>query len=1242
MQKRSVLLVCAFVILFSIFSVSAESIDNEIQKITSYAQEYEIGNIKYVQLILHLSLSRERMNSLLGATNTEMGGILKESQLKQVLGEPTENTKWVWVENLDREEKMSENIPAWRKIIFDGKKIQLWLSAWPNIFIKNNEKIIFYRLNIETQFKKPGEQLDISQKITEIRFLAENYNKNPSQDKAEVLAEKSVSAERAFESFMRQNQEKCEDTMKKIFGSENKRKTEKMFAQEIELYEGDNFVVNARLEMCDECEWSWINLNFWLEGRGPGFREPKSQSEIISSDQFKNLNSDEFKKEISNIIEEIKSNSQQKNYEKVVSLHGKMQALNEAWNQKSNNVWQEVDKIYEEKRKVMSQQEMEEFNRNYGWIREEQKRRQAVNEIANKNYQERKSFYLNLFSNYEKKEFYYSQQEYEKRLVEEFREFGKEICDNNVDDNKNEKIDCSDAQCSGKICGKQNLKKTSTEGNETKEIEITQELYCISGTCQIREETVQEKKIVCGNHICEEDETKETCKEDCSLCKKYEPIECSGIVTFKGKDENNCPLEPICINEGLSCKVNEDCSQLLCGKAECIEETCKTTAFEECKEVECVQGEERIKECSNGEKIIIEKCVDSLWKKTGVDCLLESERNETPITEPIQLPILPIQPTEPIAGNECTVKEDCGNENDVCSNGKCVTLPEAISPEPTEPVKQEPPKKEEQPEQPSQPATEQPSQPTQPATEQPPQQIDEKEKKEDERKRMENERMEREKREKYEQERKEREERERRNNECKDQCNRQCKDSIMLPCVDKCSREAKCTDNKCIDETIKNCENKCNSEKNIDSCINNCEEKCVKGEKIEMQREEERPKEEKAVFIAGGTCRTSGSKTESFIHFDGWGDPFESARMYKQKYYSGGQADWCKQDLENLIKQRKEFESSFNEEFVRWFFEKYLANSAEDWEQHISGIFEMYWKDVENSRQITERLNCLDQELSFTPNLINIKYETDFGKLEFWEEMKTAKLPVLDKEMNIITPYMKIWIFPPKEFIMYEMKKAMANREFPGPSEEKREREKEEGPTAKEREIIKQDKKFMKKLNKIIEKYDGDLDAVIRFTDNEKVVFNLYAKINENEIIKVQPMLPEEVPKEDVRIEIEFQSLYDLIYESEKEMQGERIESPPWSRQKKPIQKVKETAQGIKMYFKVRSMLNSAKITPKESEKDVQFLMKEFFSMMMEQESDREEKMEKNEEENKEINMIEQKGLLDKKEVITGEIISKY
>ena len=33
---------------------------------------------------------------------------------------------------------------------------------------------------------------------------------------------------------------------------------------------------------------------------------------------------------------------------------------------------------------------------------------------------------------------------------------------------------------------------------------------------------------------------------------------------------------------------------------------------------------------------------------------------------------------EPSVGSECVVVGDCGNENDVCSNGYCVTLPEAV------------------------------------------------------------------------------------------------------------------------------------------------------------------------------------------------------------------------------------------------------------------------------------------------------------------------------------------------------------------------------------------------------------------------------------------------------------------------------------------------------------------------------------------------------------------------------------
>jgi hypothetical protein len=180
-----------FIFLFSIPIISADAVHDEMQRITSYAQEYEIGNINYVELTLYLSASRERLNQALGATDREKGGILMDSQLRQILGEPTERARWVWVQNEQREERVSEEVPAWKKIVFDGKKVQIWLNAWPTIFIRGDEKLLYYNLNTEIRFKKPGEQMNILAKIDEIKSLAETYNKNPSVENAEALAEKS-------------------------------------------------------------------------------------------------------------------------------------------------------------------------------------------------------------------------------------------------------------------------------------------------------------------------------------------------------------------------------------------------------------------------------------------------------------------------------------------------------------------------------------------------------------------------------------------------------------------------------------------------------------------------------------------------------------------------------------------------------------------------------------------------------------------------------------------------------------------------------------------------------------------------------------------------------------------------------------------------------------------------------------------------------------------------------------------
>jgi len=193
---------------------------------------------------------------------------------------------------------------------------------------------------------------------------------------------------------------------------------------------------------------------------------------------------------------------------------------------------------------------------------------------------------------------------------------------------------------------------------------------------------------------------------------------------------------------------------------------------------------------------------------------------------------------------------------------------------------------------------------------------------------------------------------------------------------------------------------------------------------------------------------------------------------------------------------------------------------------------------------------------------------------------------------------MEVWVFPSKEFIKYEMKTAMKNHEFPGKPEGNTQRKNEGGLSAEEKEMIMQNEGFIEKIKEISKKYGGSLEAVVQFRDAEEIVFNLYVQINEQDIIKLEPMLPEEVASQDVKIEVDFQQIYELIYAQEKQ-NGQRTESPPWNRKTQPIKNVKEMMNGIKAYFKVRSIMNSAKFSPEESEEDMKNIFKEMFSMMM-------------------------------------------
>lgn len=1302
----SILCTFALVLLISTNSVSATGIDSEINKITSYAEEYESGNINYAQLLVYLSNTREKMNSVMGVIEKQEGGILKEEQLRAVLGKETEKTKWAWNERKMREEKQKDSIPVWRKIVFDGNKIQIWLNAWPSIFGKNGRDELVYRLDVRLNFKKTQDKFSLDSEIQEIKELAEEYSKNPSNENANNLAKKSVTAERKFEELMKNGREKCELYMDGIFGTENKMSKQKTIVREVDFYSGDNFDVIMRLEMCDDCEWHWIGLDFWIDSRGM-FEQPKEPKFEKMNINLESMTSEDFKREIKSIFEEIERDFSNGDINSAYELKAKLRQYGEAWNQKSNDAWKQVDKIFEAKRNVMT--ENPDRNDPYYWVKEEQERRKMVASIANQNYQEIKKFYLDLLSKYESREYIFNQVTYEKRLVEIFGEFGREVCTNNKDDNNDGNIDCSDETCNGKICGTGEVEVSA--GNEsTKE---TRNLYCIMKECKAKEEIVTVNESICGNHICEANEA-QTCSEDCAQCKQYDAINCSGKVIFKGNDANNCPLEPICLEENFSCSINEDCSQPLCGKAECVEGTCIVSSLEECREAECNEGQEKVMNCADGNEIISEKCFDGIWKETGVECTIGTAGDATAEIK-----------EEVVTGNKCVVKEDCGSQDDVCSNGECVTIPkqeEAVavegeiiieeaekedkteeqSEESTQSVENQQSGEEvsvsdireeiiEEPKEESSPVEEEKEQESQSTEEDKNEEesssseesesgeesiagnviksikkigftikgfvvngfqtedssdsssdssssesegssesssdsssssessdsesegessdseqtesavVDNEQEQSDSQeddRREDEERRDRENEERREDERERREEDEkRRNEECERMCTDNCERNIIVPCVQKCVFDSKCKTG-CNDE-IESCKIECKEEKDTAGCESDCTEKCKKGEAFNMQPEQMN-KFEEAVFKAGGQCRISPERIEGGLWFDGWGAPFEDLRYLKQEYYSSGSNDWCKNELEDYLKQRKEFERSMNSEFLVWFFEKYMANTAEDWEEHVSGIYELYWKDVDLSREIARTTACGKVNTQFSFNLINIKYETEYGKIEFWEEMKTIKmLEFGNKEMTVISPYMKIWIFPPKEFIIYEMKKAMTEHKFPGGEKEQADRENQDGPTEEEKEQIKQNEAFMNVIKKMDEKYGGAVDGIVQLKNNEDIVFNLYVNINENDIIKMKPMLPEESPQEDIKIEIDFDKIYNFIHDTAKEMDGERTEMPPWDKKESVGTKINDVKNAVGIYFKVKDILNSAKITPEAAEKDVRKMLNKFFAMMM-------------------------------------------
>ncbi len=260
-------LLTILLILLVIPSVAGQTVEEEIDDLVNYAEQYEMGNIDYFELSVHSSIIRSNINELLGEYRMEEhgpGGITEEAAI-QFFGAPREYTRHAWDMTEDRETTLDEPAPWFEKIIFDGKRIKVSFNAWPHVSSKDGEQILYYWTDFRLNFKKDF-NLNINEMVSEVQSLSTSYLEGSTS--AGQVAEKLEEYEPILWEYIEENRENCKETVGKLFSDSDKQSEEKRARYYINMFENDNGVIYITMDTpdCDSnCEHQWIN--FWPEVR---------------------------------------------------------------------------------------------------------------------------------------------------------------------------------------------------------------------------------------------------------------------------------------------------------------------------------------------------------------------------------------------------------------------------------------------------------------------------------------------------------------------------------------------------------------------------------------------------------------------------------------------------------------------------------------------------------------------------------------------------------------------------------------------------------------------------------------------------------------------------------------------------------------------------------------------------------------------------------------------------------------
>ncbi len=245
--------------------------DTFTTSVSTYAQQYERGEINLLQFNVLLTTEREKLFKSLNARVInissekpndhegewqEMGW--DQNQMHSIFGEPTQQEAWAWSPISRKSVKLTALAPAWRKVLYNGEKIRVIVDSSPEVIERDGGSFLFYHFELRPEFKR---DLNFNMGLIGNEFKTAFQEARGNDEKLKEAALKSVEIEQSLNDYLRENKLSCKESLQSWFGQQggisNKLKWNAV------VYSGK--FITLRLSGDEWTDQNWHGFNSWIE-----------------------------------------------------------------------------------------------------------------------------------------------------------------------------------------------------------------------------------------------------------------------------------------------------------------------------------------------------------------------------------------------------------------------------------------------------------------------------------------------------------------------------------------------------------------------------------------------------------------------------------------------------------------------------------------------------------------------------------------------------------------------------------------------------------------------------------------------------------------------------------------------------------------------------------------------------------------------------------------------------------------